>query len=116
MEGCFTFQWGDCIFKWRVHPMGGISFDWGFSKKIIGWGGGGVPPPCPPPLWETLLTIISNVFLLLRSNCKDFRAIHDSDHTERNVRRSKPCWVRKFEEISSFNEEAMQFQCRKPCI
>ena len=48
MEGCFTFQWGDCIFKWRVHPMGGISFDWGFSKKIIGWEGGGVPPPCPP--------------------------------------------------------------------
>ena len=31
----------------------------------------------PPPLWETLLTIISNVFLLLRSHCKDFRAIHD---------------------------------------
>ena len=50
MEGCFTFQWGgDCIFKWSVHPMGGISFDWRFSKKIIGWGGVCVPPSCPPP-------------------------------------------------------------------
>ena len=35
------------------------------------------------------------------------------DHTERNVRRSKPCWVRKFEEISSLNGEVMQSESRK---
>ena len=65
MEGCFTFQWGGrmgggFILKWEVRPMGGIGFDRGFSKKIVGWGGGGAPPrgggggggvlpPCPSP-------------------------------------------------------------------
>ena len=48
MEGCFTFQWGGrmgggFILKWEVRPIGGIGFDRGFSKKIVGWG----EPPSP---------------------------------------------------------------------
>ena len=43
MEGYLTFQWGEgFIFKWGVHPMGGICFDGGGGvKKIVEWGGGG---------------------------------------------------------------------------
>ena len=45
------FRWGGFIFKLEVHPMGGIGFDWGFSKKIA--------PHVPfPPLWETLEVVI----------------------------------------------------------
>ena len=51
MEGCFTFQWGVVASflsgaesaSWR-----GISFDGGFFKKIVGWGGHPPPPPCSP--------------------------------------------------------------------
>ena len=76
MEGCFTFQSGagaggqrvccsvrgSFFFKKGVHPMGAISFDGGFLKKIIGWGvppyaptmGSTAPsPPCPQHPWET---------------------------------------------------------------
>ena len=57
MEGCFTFQWGwgACFFRWGASfvsgrgwappPHGGIGFDGGFSKKIIGWEG--APPNAP---------------------------------------------------------------------
>ena len=48
MEGCFTFQWGVCFSGGGGGGAlwGCISFDRGFSKQIIGWGGS---PPCPPP-------------------------------------------------------------------
>ena len=60
---------------------------------------------------DDILTITSKLCLLLQPDHKDFRAIYiwhygaKFDHTERNVRRSKPYWVWKFEEISSFNGE-----------
>ena len=40
-EGGGVFQMGGFIFKWGLCPMGGIGFDKGFLKIIIGWGGGG---------------------------------------------------------------------------
>ena len=48
-EGGLFFRWLFFILKWEVRPMGGIDFDWGFSKKIVGGGGGVALPPCPPP-------------------------------------------------------------------
>ena len=74
MEGYLTFQWGEgFIFKWGVHPMGGICFDGGGGvKKIVEWGGGALA--MPHSLWETLVCldylsaylplqiILSNVF------------------------------------------------------
>ena len=38
---------GGFVLKWEVRPMGGVGFDRGFSKKIVGWGE--VLPPCPSP-------------------------------------------------------------------
>ena len=32
-EGGVFFRWGSFIFRWGVHPMGGIGFDWGVSEK-----------------------------------------------------------------------------------
>ena len=40
-EGGGVFHMGGFIFKWGLCPMGGIGFDKGFLKIIIGWGGGG---------------------------------------------------------------------------
>ena len=53
------FRWGASFLSGMGTP-GGISFDGGPSKKIVGWGRKGVPPcPLPPacPLWETLVVI-----------------------------------------------------------
>ena len=54
MGGGFVFQLGGggeggFIFKWEVRPMGGISFDGGVSKKIVGWGEGEAAPQHAPP-------------------------------------------------------------------
>ena len=46
--GELLFRWRkDFFFKWgEGAPWGGIGFDGGISKKIVGWGG--TCPPCPP--------------------------------------------------------------------
>ena len=48
-----VFEMRGFIFKSEggVPHEGGISFNGGFSKKIVGWVGAHAPPP---PLWETL--------------------------------------------------------------
>ena len=54
--GGVVFQLGGASFLSGGCPMGGISFDGVFSKKIVGWGWG---PPDAPPLWETLAILCS---------------------------------------------------------
>ena len=67
-------------------------------------------------LLDDILTIISKLCLQLQSQRfqgNTWCCGANLDHTERNVRRSKPCWLWKFKEISSFIGEFTQFQCRK---
>ena len=53
MEGCFTFQWGfvfqmgASFLSWGCAQWGGMGFDGGFLKKIVGWEG---VPPMPPTI------------------------------------------------------------------
>ena len=42
MEGCFN-EGGRGGGGWGMVCLGGINFDGGFLKKIVGWGGG-TPP------------------------------------------------------------------------
>ena len=59
MEGCFTFQWGDCFSDGGAPFLSGGCTPWGgtsvlmgvFSKKIIGWG---ARPHAPHPCSEEL--------------------------------------------------------------
>ena len=48
--GEFVFQMSYLSAGEGVHSMGGIGFDGGVSKKIIGWGGELSPHALPPTM------------------------------------------------------------------
>ena len=56
--GAVVFQMGGgFIFKWGCTPRGGIGFDGGFSKKIVGWGA----PPHLPTMGNTVYIVLTNL-------------------------------------------------------
>ena len=56
---CFSDGGGFIFKRGGGAPLGGIGFDEGFLKKIVGWGrGGGMPPNYG---WKTLILDLMNV-------------------------------------------------------